>query len=49
VKPGETLLLPGLQTGDGQGQLAAERIQGLAAQQAEDGLGLARGVPAARG
>ena len=47
MEPCEALLAPGFQAGDGQGQLAAERIQGLAAQEAEDGLGLARGVAAA--
>ncbi len=40
MKPGEALLMPRLQTRNGQSQLAAERIQGLAAKQAEDGLNL---------
>ena len=47
MKPGEALLMPRLQTRNGQSQLAAERIQGLAAKQAEDGLDLACGVPSA--
>ena len=47
MEAGEALLEPGFQPGDGQGQLAADGSQGLAAQQAEDGLGLACGVPAA--
>ena len=47
MNPGEALLMPRLQTRNGQSQLAAERIQGLAAKQAEDGLDLACGVPSA--
>ena len=47
VEAGEALLEPGFQPGEGQGQLAADGIQGLAAQQAEDDLGLGCGVPAA--
>ena len=47
MEAGEALLEPGFQPGEGQGQLAADGIQGLAAQQAEDDLGLGCGVPAA--
>ena len=46
VKAGEPLLMPGFEARDGPGQFAAERIKGLATPQAEDGLRLARRMPA---